>query len=266
MSMLYRDGEHLGSELRLQDLVRSGSLAAQHGLEHHAGDVSLQAAARLPAAHPLGALALHVGDRRRMHTRLRDGDHVDGGVEAAVAAAIESMARRLARGDRQGRRADVHGKGGLAGKARGAGHLTDELGGRERRAAGKGEQLRGKRAHHGADLALQGADLGGQFAAAPGLLESDAAARVRRDGLQRLRDAIEPHVPVEHPGRQLEVDLELPPRVLDRYVWLDRIAEALQAVSPDTRRRIALEQTRRCRELTAEIRALEREIRTTVSY
>ncbi len=60
----------------------------------------------------------------------------------------------------------------------------------------------------------------------------------------------------------LEVDLELPPRVLDRYVWLDRIAEALQAVSPDTRRRIALEQTRRCRELTAEIRALEREIRT----
>ena len=51
-------------------------------------------------------------------------------------------------------------------------------------------------------------------------------------------------------------------RVLDRYVWLDRIAEALQAVSPDTRRRIALEQTRRCRELTAEIRALEREIRT----
>src|SRR5450756_1433982 len=69
MSMLYRDGEHLGSELRLQNLARSGSLAAQHGLEHHAGDVSLQAAARLPAAHPLGALALHVGDRRRMHTR-----------------------------------------------------------------------------------------------------------------------------------------------------------------------------------------------------
>src|SRR5665647_3269000 len=102
MSMLYRDGEHLGSELRLQNLARSGSLAAQHGLEHHAGDVSLQAAARLPAAHPLGALALHVGDRRRMHTRLRDGDHVDDGVEAAVAAAIESMARRLARGDRQG--------------------------------------------------------------------------------------------------------------------------------------------------------------------
>ena len=58
----------------------------------------------------------------------------------------------------------------------------------------------------------------------------------------------------------LEVGLELPPRVLDRYVWLDRVAAALHGLPPGTRRRIALEQVRRCRELTAEIRALEREI------
>jgi len=59
----------------------------------------------------------------------------------------------------------------------------------------------------------------------------------------------------------LEVALELPPRVLDRFVWLDRL-EAMLAVLPDTaRRRIAIEQVRRCRDLTSEIRSLEREIR-----
>lgn len=58
----------------------------------------------------------------------------------------------------------------------------------------------------------------------------------------------------------LEVALELPPRVLDRFVWLDRL-EAMLAVLPDTaRRRIAIEQVRRCRDLTSEIRSLEREI------
>ncbi|MCE5204125.1 MAG: IS110 family transposase [Coriobacteriales bacterium] len=59
----------------------------------------------------------------------------------------------------------------------------------------------------------------------------------------------------------LEVALELPPRVLDRYVWLDRLQGALGALPHSTRRRIALEQVARCRALTGEIRALEREIR-----
>ena len=34
----------------------------------------------------------------------------------------------------------------------------------------------------------------------------------------------------------LEVGLELPPRVLDRYVWLDRLEEALGLLPPSTRR------------------------------
>jgi len=58
-----------------------------------------------------------------------------------------------------------------------------------------------------------------------------------------------------------EVALELPPRLLDRFVWLGR-PEAMLAVLPDiARRRIAIEQVSRCRDLTSEIRALEREIR-----
>lgn len=59
----------------------------------------------------------------------------------------------------------------------------------------------------------------------------------------------------------LELELELPPRVLDRYVWLDRLEAALGALPESTRRRIALDQVSRCRELTTQIRALEREIR-----
>jgi len=59
----------------------------------------------------------------------------------------------------------------------------------------------------------------------------------------------------------LEVGLELPPRVLDRYVWLDRLQAVLHSLPESMRRRIALEQVDRCRDLTRSIRDLEREIR-----
>ena len=58
----------------------------------------------------------------------------------------------------------------------------------------------------------------------------------------------------------LEISLVLPPRVLDHYVWLERLENALQALPESVRRRIALDQLVRCRELTKEIRSLEREI------
>jgi len=60
----------------------------------------------------------------------------------------------------------------------------------------------------------------------------------------------------------LEVSLDLPPRVLDRYVWLDRLEGVLSALPESTRRRIALDQLARCRELTVDIRSLERDIRS----
>jgi transposase len=59
----------------------------------------------------------------------------------------------------------------------------------------------------------------------------------------------------------LEVDLDLPPRVLDRYVWLDRLQSVIVDLPETTRRRIALSELRRTRELTVEIHELEREIR-----
>lgn len=59
----------------------------------------------------------------------------------------------------------------------------------------------------------------------------------------------------------LEVGLDLPPRVLDRYVWLDRLEAALNTLPQSMRRRIALDELRRVRELTREVRSLERELK-----
>ena len=59
----------------------------------------------------------------------------------------------------------------------------------------------------------------------------------------------------------LELDLALPPRALDRSVWLARVEAALCGLAQSTCTRIALELVGRCRELTATVRGLEREIR-----
>jgi transposase len=58
----------------------------------------------------------------------------------------------------------------------------------------------------------------------------------------------------------LEIGIDLPPRVLDRYVWLDRLESVLEALPAGTLRRIALDELRACRDLTTKIRSLEREI------
>ncbi|MDA3935516.1 MAG: IS110 family transposase [Actinomycetota bacterium] len=58
----------------------------------------------------------------------------------------------------------------------------------------------------------------------------------------------------------LDVGLDLPLRVLDRYVWLDRLEGTLLGLPETTLRRIATEQVGRCRDLTRQIRSLKREI------
>ncbi len=63
----------------------------------------------------------------------------------------------------------------------------------------------------------------------------------------------------------LEVGLDLPPRVLDRYVWLDRLESVLEGLPAGTLRRIALHELRACRDLTTQIRSLERELHTLMS-
>ena len=80
-----------------------------------------------------------------------------------------------------------------------------------------------------------------------------------RDGLVKERARIQKRL--RWHCHDLELPLELPPRVLDRYVWLDRLEAALRALPESTRCRIALDELARCRELTVAVRGFEREIR-----
>jgi transposase len=58
----------------------------------------------------------------------------------------------------------------------------------------------------------------------------------------------------------LDLALEIPPKALDRRVWLDRLEAALNLLPASVQRRISLDLVVRCRELSAGIDALEREI------
>jgi hypothetical protein len=61
------------------------------GIEDDADEESFQAADRLAAALALAAFAFEVVAGGRVVAALGDGDPVEGGVELAVAAAVESV-------------------------------------------------------------------------------------------------------------------------------------------------------------------------------
>jgi len=58
----------------------------------------------------------------------------------------------------------------------------------------------------------------------------------------------------------LAVGLEIPAKALDRACWLARLEAALEELPASVQRRIALDLAGRCRRLTGEITALQREI------
>jgi len=101
-----------------------------------AGEVALEAADRFAVGLAFGSFASDVVLGLWVAARAGDGDAVNGGVELAVAAAIEAVALRCAgaRGDRR----DAGGARELCvgGEAASAGDLADELAGGQRPEAG----------------------------------------------------------------------------------------------------------------------------------
>src|SRR3954471_16640259 len=75
--------------------LRSGGAPGE--VPDAAGEVALEAADGFGGALAFGAFAVEVGARLGVAARPRDGDAVDGGVDLAVAAAVESVAVGLAR-------------------------------------------------------------------------------------------------------------------------------------------------------------------------
>jgi transposase len=62
----------------------------------------------------------------------------------------------------------------------------------------------------------------------------------------------------------LDPDFSVPPRGLDRYVWLDRTERYLETMDPTVQVRIAIDGVRRIRELTREVNRVHRELVTLI--
>ena len=107
-----------------------------------AGEVAFEAADGFAGGLAFGAFAVEVGAGFGVTASTRDGDAVNGGVDLAVAAAIEAVAVGVARADRDWRESGGACELGVVSKAAGAGDFADELGGGQRPEAGLGEQLR----------------------------------------------------------------------------------------------------------------------------
>jgi hypothetical protein len=88
-------------------------------------EVAFEAADCFAVGHAFGSFAGDVGAGLGVAARAGDGDAVDGGVDLAVAAAVEAVAVGLAGADRD--RCDAAGAGelGVGGEALGAGDLAD---------------------------------------------------------------------------------------------------------------------------------------------
>ena len=108
----------------------------------------------LPSARLAGDVVLGLGVAAGAGER----DAVNGGVDLAVAAAVEAVAVGLAGADGDRRDAGGACELGVGGEAVGAGDLADELGGGQRPEAGLGEQLRRGLGDEVGDLGLERVD------------------------------------------------------------------------------------------------------------
>ena len=125
-----------------------------------ADEVALEGPERLAVGLALGAFALEEGAGLRMDAGLGHGDPVEGAVELAVAAAVETVAVAGPRGRGQGRHSCVAGQLRVGREASRASDLRDQLGRGERAAAGQLEQLGRLLADPGLELALERPDSG----------------------------------------------------------------------------------------------------------
>src|SRR3954454_9798983 len=158
-----------------------------------AGEVAFEAADGFFGVLALGAFAGDVGLGLGVAAQAGDGDAVDGGVDLAVAAAVEAVAVGLAGADRD--RGDARGAGelGVGGEPVGAGDLADELGGGQRPEARLGKQLWRDVGDELGDLGLERLERGGELADAAQLVAGDTNAR-------RLFGAREPPGDARAPG------------------------------------------------------------------
>jgi hypothetical protein len=135
-----------------------------------AGEVALEAADRVAAGLAVVLAALEVGDRGGVVLAAAEQDGVEGAVELAVAAAVESVADGLAGAGRDRGGAGEASEGGLVADPAGVRPGDDQLGGADRADAGLGEQGGCELADELSDRGLElfGLGAGGECAAGAG--------------------------------------------------------------------------------------------------
>jgi hypothetical protein len=181
------------------------------GVEHGAGEASLETAQGFGGAVPGGEALVVVGLALPAEADLGDRDAVQGGVELAVAGLVQpDPATSVARPDRDRGHPGVHRVLGVRGAPVDPGGLTDDLGRSERPAAVQLEQLGGLRGDQAGDLPLQGdrprrerLDVVAQLAGQPGIDPGHPGQRLAQPGaglgpVQRGRRRIQARVDAVH--------------------------------------------------------------------
>ena len=144
-----------------------------------------------------------------MDARLGDRDPVEGAVELAVAAAVESVALILAGACFQRCDAGVAGELGVAVEAFDRADLAEQLRGAQGAAAGQREQPRCALLGARLQLAVEGEDAAGQAPAAADELACDPDLDGLVGATQTAGHTVEPDGTVERAGRDRERGVEV---------------------------------------------------------
>ena len=195
-----------------------------------AGEVAFEAADGFAGGLAFGAFAGDVVAGFGVAAGAGDGDAVDGGVDLAVAAAVEAVAVGVAGADRDRGQAGGAGELGVGGEAVGAGDLADELGRGQWPEAGLGEQLRRDLGDEGGDLGLERLDRLGEFAQAAQLVAGDPDAHRLLGPGEPPADPRRSTCREQRAARQRELGPEIVQMPLQRVVEPDALADEPLAV------------------------------------
>src|SRR6266446_10766090 len=162
-------------------------------------------------------------------TDLADCDAMKGGVDLAIAPAVESVPLLVAGRGWYGRGAVMHGKSGAGAKATGISGLAYELGGGQNPTPGKCQQARRQRGHHGCQLPLELIDskvqLHGSGSQLPGQLSHQA-----RTSIEKGFDSLNSRPPTQRPRGDLEPRLQFVKQPLQSILHSSSLADEILAM------------------------------------